>query len=286
MAGSARISDLVEKTVLDPTDLVIIVDTPNSVNKKVTIGTLDNRYSNEVDFSARFTTELATKSTNDIAEGITNLYYTDTRWDARLVTKSTADLTEGSNLYYTEARVSANSDVAANTADRHVATTLDPTATTGGMSIVGQNISNTEVSSSTNGYLSSSNFNLFSNKVDKSAGDLPELSESILASIASPTALPTMKFNSANVKGFMAIVSVEILATANLYETMILMGNNAGGTWIVSPFGKVGDNTNVTFSMTISTVGADTFGVLSYISGPYAGFTSGRVKLRALTTTI
>jgi hypothetical protein len=63
--------------------------------------------------------------TNDVSEGTSNLYYTDTRADARvnlqtganldLSQKSTSDLSEGTNLYYTEARVSANTDVAANT---------------------------------------------------------------------------------------------------------------------------------------------------------------------------
>ena len=37
-------------------------------------------------------------------------------WDTRLATKDTDDLSEGSNLYYTEGRVSANSAVTANTA--------------------------------------------------------------------------------------------------------------------------------------------------------------------------
>jgi len=43
--------------------------------------------------------------TDDINEGSTNLYYTDTRFDTRLANKSTDDLTEGTNLYYTDARV-------------------------------------------------------------------------------------------------------------------------------------------------------------------------------------
>lgn len=43
--------------------------------------------------------------TDDIAEGITNVYYTDARFDTRLATKSTDDLTEGTNLYYTDAKV-------------------------------------------------------------------------------------------------------------------------------------------------------------------------------------
>jgi len=38
---------------------------------------------------------------------VTNLYYTDARWDARLGTKTTANLTEGANLYYTDVRADA-----------------------------------------------------------------------------------------------------------------------------------------------------------------------------------
>lgn len=53
--------------------------------------------------NARFDARLATKSTSDLAEG-SNLYYTDARFDSRLATKSTSDLAEGSNLYFTDAR--------------------------------------------------------------------------------------------------------------------------------------------------------------------------------------
>jgi len=44
---------------------------------------------------------------DDIAEGSTNLFYTDARFDTRLGTKTTSDLSEGSNLYHTNARVDA-----------------------------------------------------------------------------------------------------------------------------------------------------------------------------------
>ena len=57
-----------------------------------------NADSIEVDMSAF--------DTDDLAEGSTNLYYTDARFDTRLGTKTTDDLTEGStNLYYTDERV-------------------------------------------------------------------------------------------------------------------------------------------------------------------------------------
>ena len=53
---------------------------------------------------ARFDTRLATKTTTNLTEG-DNLYYTDGRFDSRLATKTTDNLTEGTNLYYTDARV-------------------------------------------------------------------------------------------------------------------------------------------------------------------------------------
>ena len=45
--------------------------------------------------------------TDDIGEGTTNLYYTDSRFDTRLATKSTTNLAEGTNLYFTNARADA-----------------------------------------------------------------------------------------------------------------------------------------------------------------------------------
>lgn len=45
--------------------------------------------------------------TDDIAEGVTNVYYTDARFDSRLATKTTDDLTQGTNEYYTDAKVEA-----------------------------------------------------------------------------------------------------------------------------------------------------------------------------------
>ena len=42
--------------------------------------------------------------TDDLAEGSTNLYFTNARADARIAAATTSDLTEGTNLYYTDAR--------------------------------------------------------------------------------------------------------------------------------------------------------------------------------------
>lgn len=52
-------------------------------------------------------TGAVTLDTDDIGEGTTNLYYTDSRFDTRLATKSTTNLAEGTNLYFTNARADA-----------------------------------------------------------------------------------------------------------------------------------------------------------------------------------
>ena len=48
--------------------------------------------------------DLSSKTTDDLDEGSTNLYYTNARADARITAASTSDLSEGTNLYYTQAR--------------------------------------------------------------------------------------------------------------------------------------------------------------------------------------
>jgi len=55
-----------------------------------------------------FNIQFALKDADDLAAGSTNFYYTEGKFDTSLGTKTTDDLTEGSNLYYTTAR--ADSD--------------------------------------------------------------------------------------------------------------------------------------------------------------------------------
>ena len=49
-------------------------------------------------------TDISNHTTDDLAEGISNLYYTDTRWENKWSEKDTGDLPEGSNLYWTVSR--------------------------------------------------------------------------------------------------------------------------------------------------------------------------------------
>jgi hypothetical protein len=74
---------------------------------------------------------------------------------------NTSQVTENTNLYFTQARVSANTDVAANTAARHNAVTL---GTANGLSLSTQQLSLQLASGSQNGALSSTDWNTFNSK--------------------------------------------------------------------------------------------------------------------------
>jgi len=74
---------------------------------------------------------------------------------------TTAQVSESGNLYYTEARVDANTNVAANTAARHNAVTL---GTANGLSLSTQVLSLGLASTSATGALSSTDWNTFNGK--------------------------------------------------------------------------------------------------------------------------
>jgi len=77
------------------------------------------------------------------------------------VSLTTSNISEGTNLYYTEARVNANTNVAANTAARHNAVTL---GTANGLSLSTQVLSLGLSSASANGALSSTDWSTFNAK--------------------------------------------------------------------------------------------------------------------------
>jgi len=77
------------------------------------------------------------------------------------VSLTTANISESGSLYYTEGRVSANTDVAANTAARHSAVTI---GTANGLSLSTQALSLALASTSATGALSSTDWNIFNLK--------------------------------------------------------------------------------------------------------------------------
>jgi hypothetical protein len=103
------------------------------------------------------------------------------------VSLTTANISEVTNLYYTEGRVSANTDVAANTAARHNAVTI---GTANGLSLSTQVLSLGLSSGSTTGALSSTDWTTFNGKFN-----LPSLtSGSVLFSNGSTIAQDNANF--------------------------------------------------------------------------------------------
>ena len=93
-----------------------------------------------------------------------------------VVSLDTDDVSEASNLYYTEARVSANVDVAANTAARHDAVTLG--AGEEALALSGQELSTNAATGSTAGHMSAADKTKLDGieanaKDDQSAAEVP-----------------------------------------------------------------------------------------------------------------
>lgn len=82
------------------------VKAPNiDVTGSITVnGQISGQYSG-------FDSDFAAKTTDSLAEGDINLYYTRARWDSALTTVSTTNLIEGANLYYTQSRHNADFDL-------------------------------------------------------------------------------------------------------------------------------------------------------------------------------
>ena len=110
----------------------------------------------------------------------------------------------------------------------------------------------------------------------KSAGDIAETEVSLSNFQTSPQNITGFTFSNTVVRGFSALVTVEINATSDLFEQFTLNGIQKNGSWNMS-IESIGDNTDIVFSITSS-------GQIQYTSPAYDGFTSADVKFRAITT--
>jgi hypothetical protein len=111
-----------------------------------------------------------------------------------------------------------------------------------------------------------------------SAGDINESSFSLANNQATPANVTGLAFAAGVVRSFEALVSVEIDATADLFEVFTLRGIQKSGTFDMSITAN-GDESGVVFSITNA-------GQVQYISSNNAGFVSGLIKFRAQTTSI
>jgi hypothetical protein len=111
-----------------------------------------------------------------------------------------------------------------------------------------------------------------------SAGDIDETSFAAANNVSSPANVTGLAFANATVRSFKALVSVEIDATADLYETFELLGVQRGSDWSMS-ISSSGDDSQINFSITNA-------GQVQYTSANLAGFVSNAIKFRAITTTV
>ena len=212
---------------------------------------------------------------------------------------TTSQVAEGTNLYYTEARVDANANVAANTAARHAAVTL---GTANGLSLSTQALSLAAASTSTTGALTSTDWNTFNGKQAalngtgfvKISGTTISYDNStyLTTSSASATYLP---LSGGTLTGALSGTSATFSGEIKSGDSITLGTAAIGGFWtwgatisyLVAGAGKAlnlnpNGNTGTT-GLSIATTGAATFS--SSIAAASADFT-GAVGTGVLTSTI
>ena len=111
-----------------------------------------------------------------------------------------------------------------------------------------------------------------------SAGDINETSFSLANNQSTPADVTGFVFTAGVVRSFEALVSVEINATAELYEVLTLRGIQKNGSFEMSITSN-GDESGVVFSITST-------GQIQYIGADNAGFVSGLIRFRSQTTSI
>lgn len=107
----SRVENIVAGKALKRTGTTLEVDLDDLDSDDISEGIVNLYYT-----STRFDADLAASDSDDLSEGIVNLYYTSTRFDADLAASDSDDLSEGIvNLYYTSTRFDA--DLAASDTD-------------------------------------------------------------------------------------------------------------------------------------------------------------------------
>ena len=221
------------------TGIIALDDIPNTslLNSSISI----NGYPTALGGSVALTT-------SDVAEG-TNLYYTQARFDSAFAAKSTTNLTEGTNLYFTTARAQA---AISGTAPISVASGV---------------VSISQSGPSTNGYLSSADWNTFNAK--QSALTLGNLTSSDIsvtggtgAVVGSGTSMTLATVNT-NVGTFGSSTAIPVitvngkgLVTAVTTDAVFIPSGALSFIGDVTGTGNTGSNTTLTLATVNSNVGA------------------------------
>lgn len=111
-----------------------------------------------------------------------------------------------------------------------------------------------------------------------SPGDIAETSFSLANNQAVAADVTGLAFASGVVRSFKVLASVVIDATVDSYESFEILGIQKGASYDIA-VNSVGDDSGIVFSITSA-------GQIQYTSGNAAGFVSGTMKFRAITTSV
>lgn len=259
------------------------------------------------DFDSSFDTRLALKDTDDLSEGVTNLYHTDERAQDAVGTILTD--TASIDFTYNDAGNQISADVLPAGVDHdqlanfvsnehidhssvNINTNADSGLAGGGDITTSRSLSvdidgTTEETSADDAdtllmYDNSalalrkvSRGNLLSGLPLKSTGDINETSFAGSSGAASAP-VTGLAFTNGSVRSFAAQVSVVVDATVDLYEEFEIHGIQRGADWVVT-VESTGDDTSVDFNI-------DNTGQIVYTSPAYAGFVSMDIRYRAKVT--
>ena|SRR5690554_6160807 len=237
----------------------------SSTDVKAALEELSDEKFDSADFTTEFASELATKTTDDLAEGATNLYHTD----ARAVAAVAATLIDSNSI-----------ELSYDPQDNEIRSDLrvqqSITVDANGVKLVGDVEAPGEVKYY--GTDSDGVKGFHSIPVQGSPGDIQETTfvgsndQSTFANVTG------FAFNNAVVRSFTAHVSVVIDATEQLFESFDLHGIQKASGWDMSVM-ATGDDSGVNFDITPT-------GQIQYTSEDYNGFESLEIRFRAVTTSI
>lgn len=216
-------------------------------------------------FSLEFDNELVTKTTDDLIEGNTALYFTDAR-AVTAVTNTFAD-SHSIELSYDEQDNQIRSDLRVQ---QSITVDVD------GVKLVGDDA--TPGNTKYYGTDASGNKGFHDIPVQGSAGDIQETSFAGSNNQETLANVTGFAFSNTEVRSFTAHISVVIEADTDHYESFDIHGIQKASGWDISVM-ATGDDSGVSFDITST-------GQIQYTSDNYAGFQSLTMKFRAITTSI
>lgn len=284
------------ETSADGADEILIWDASANARRKMT--------------RANFLLGSGASNTDQLPEGSTNLYFTEERAQdavgAILTDSSSIDFTynDGSNTISAavlpagvdhdalsnfvanehvdhssvEIATAANSGLSGGgniTATRNLSVDISGTAALGADVDAADELLVYDVSTSS---LKKATRSQLLGSATTSSGDIAESSFSLANNQSSPASVTGFAFANGVVRSFEALASVQIDATGDLFEAFKITGIQKASGWDISVI-ATGDESLVSFSITSA-------GQIQYTSGDYAGFSSGSIKFRAITTSI